>query len=446
MATVGRVHTSALDDYVRACDEQCGGIHNPAWASYVSDFELVFDTPVDVGLDPCSPEYLAQQLALHQEITGRSLDQGSNEPVPLPVDANALSVNPYNDNQIKPISGHAATVAMALRIAALPDGARVLDLGVGVGMSSEMMAYCGAKVDAVDINPMSVDLIGRRARRLNMDVTPHLGNFDSFEAPPGTYDAAFFFASLHHGVKPWEFLGKISKFLKPDGKIVFSGEPIQQFWWPDWGLRLDPESIYVSRKYGWFESGWSDLFLRRIFRDIGMHLELYPVEPRGIIEGSEVGVATLEVFPVEITQPTYVDFSSTGDGSPYAVRGWGITEPWGRWSSGRQSDLLFSLEGGAIWKLTIEVFPLVSEVWPRQIVEVLVGGREVGSYVLDMVDGSATMEATSTFAFEIDARHQTGRSVVTFRFPSAVKPSEIGRGEDHRLLAIGLVSATIEKV
>ncbi|MBU6296156.1 MAG: methyltransferase domain-containing protein, partial [Planctomycetes bacterium] len=46
----------------------------------------------------------------------------------------------------------------------LPPGASILDMGCGWGLSSEAMAFSGASVTAVDINPQFVELIEKRAK------------------------------------------------------------------------------------------------------------------------------------------------------------------------------------------------------------------------------------------------------------------------------------------
>ena len=76
-------------------------------------------------------------------------------------------------------------------------------------------------------------------------------------------------------MRVWETLKHCSQFLKADGKIVFAGEPINNTW-KHWGPRLDAESVFVARKYGWFENGWSEDFIAKAFDKAGLKLELFP--------------------------------------------------------------------------------------------------------------------------------------------------------------------------
>ena len=136
------------------------------------------------------------------------------------------------------------------------------------------MAFCGARVTAVDINPLFVDLITQRAARKNLPINARLSNFDDF-LDEDRYDLAVFYECLHHAVKPWETLQHIALHLNPNGKIAIAGEPIVDYW-QHWGIRTDCLSAYCVRKFGWFESGWSRDFITKAFDRAGFELHLTP--------------------------------------------------------------------------------------------------------------------------------------------------------------------------
>ena len=278
--------TDTLDDFVAECDAM-GGIASPTCRAATKHFRFVPITEVDVALDPFSDAYFKQQLNVYSEISGRTLDQDTGEITPLDVEARINTANPYGEDNIAFISKHCRTVLTALMVANVPPGARILDLGAGWGLSSEMMAYCGAEVTAVDINPGFIELIHRRTKRTGLLIKTIEGNFDTVE--PGTdFDMAFFYECLHHSVRPLDTLKRIADFLGPKGRIVFAGEPVNSIWWPHWGMRLDAESVYVMRKHGWFESGWSANFICECLRRAGFE----PVMLPGIgIDGNDICVA-----------------------------------------------------------------------------------------------------------------------------------------------------------
>ena len=157
-----------------------------------------------------------------------------------------------------------------------PAGARVLDLGCGWGLSTEMIGFTGAEVTAVDINPKFAELVDLRAMRQGRAVEVVCSNFDDLSLSGGRYDLVLFYECLHHAVKPWETLAHVADLVAPQGRIVLAGEPINAVWWRNWGLRLDALSVYCIRKFGWFESGWSEAFLHRMFSDLGWTLTLAP--------------------------------------------------------------------------------------------------------------------------------------------------------------------------
>jgi SAM-dependent methyltransferase len=195
-------------------------------------------------------------------------------------------------------------------ISNLPSSSKILDLGCGAGFTSEIMAYCGGSVDSIDINPENVNLINARAKRLGLNIVARVGAFDDLHLDK-KYDYIFFYECLHHAAKPWNLIDRLSKHIEEDGKIAFAGEPINSSWWPYWGLRLDLESLYMMRKYGWLESGWSEDFISKCFERAGLNLNLYPGV--GLNRGM-IGVATKKnIADRNILRPEIVGASVDGE-------------------------------------------------------------------------------------------------------------------------------------
>lgn len=303
--------TRDLDEFVDRCDEM-GGIASPECRVATKNFFYRPDTAVDIELDPFSEAYFNQQISVYSEISGRDLNQEAGEVSHINVDELVNTANPYGRQDIAFISKHCRTVLTALMVANPPAGARILDLGAGWGLSSEMMAYCGAKVTAVDINPHFVELITRRTERTGLPIEAICGNFDDVE-PGHDFDMALFYECLHHSIRPLETLKRVAEFVSPNGRIVFAGEPVNATWWPHWGMRLDAESVYVMRKHGWFESGWSSEFICECFRRAGFEPTMLP----GIgIDGNDICVAdrvdATNVPALAIPPSTYVQTSPAG--------------------------------------------------------------------------------------------------------------------------------------
>ena len=283
---IRHVTAEQLDDFIDWLDST-GGLEQPGFDAIQRAFVYVPDTQVDQSLDPYSDAYFDQMIALYEEVARRGLDQETGEMTAFDLPHHVQHPNPYASPAVDMMSGHVNAITAAIMRAALPPGAKVADLGCGWGMTSEILSFCGSTVTAVDINPDFVSLVQQRAARLGNGITAQQSNFDDLNLP-AEYDGAFFYECLHHAVKPWETLEKVAGFLKPDGKIFFAGEPINDLFWTHWGLRLDASAIYCIRKHGWFESGWSASFLSDMFHRMGWTLTLHPEVG---LRGGDVGVA-----------------------------------------------------------------------------------------------------------------------------------------------------------
>lgn len=98
-------------------------------------------------------------------------------------------------------------------ITGLPVGAKVLDLGCGVGRSSILMMEAGLAVDALDASPAFVGMAEEQ-----FGVTVRLGTFDDVDAD-AEYDGIFANFSLLHAPRSAmpAHLARIHRALKPDG-------------------------------------------------------------------------------------------------------------------------------------------------------------------------------------------------------------------------------------
>lgn len=286
MSTVGRIASADLDAFIEESDQR-GGVGAADFEAWSADFSIDLTTPIDESIDPFSSDYVDTQIAVYGELSGRAIDQEANELSTIDVPALVPMANPYGSQDVPFIARHARSILSSILVSDLPTAARVLDMGCGWGLSTEMFAFSGCLVDAVDINAQFAELVQQRALGRGYGVSTQNAAFDSFETDH-EYDLAFFYESLHHAIEPWTVLERVARHVKPGGKITIAGEPIQELWWRHWGLRLDAVSVYCIRKYGWFESGWSDSFIRDCFARVGFELTLFP----GVgINHTPIGVA-----------------------------------------------------------------------------------------------------------------------------------------------------------
>jgi 2-polyprenyl-3-methyl-5-hydroxy-6-metoxy-1,4-benzoquinol methylase len=284
-----KMHVRDLDKWIDELDQKGAGFaHDPE----DKNLDLVFDTHVNESLDPFSDEYFRHQKNLYEEIAGRKLDQLSGELYDISKLEIVDQPNPWGTKDIKFASKHVRAISAAIMMAKLQPESEVLDFGCGWGASSEILAFCGASVTSVDINPQFTNLIKSRAKKRNLSIQSFCSDFDNFTTNK-KFDLIFFYESLHHSVKVWETLEHCYSLLKPSGTIVFAGEPINNLW-KHWGVRLDPESVYAARKHGWFENGWSESFIASAFSRAGFTLELFPWTG---LDNGYIGVAGKTAYP-----------------------------------------------------------------------------------------------------------------------------------------------------
>ncbi len=263
------VNSDELDAFVQTSD-RLGGPGSSATRDYWKDFRYLPRVQVDTRLDPDAGVYMEQMLALYREMSGRTMDLATNELLSFDVQSLVHAYSPYASRPPGELALHYLRLAKIIRGAGLPLGARILDLGCGWGLSSEFLAQLGFQVHAVDLNPQFVALVQQRTRRLNLDVKVERALFEQVEPAAQSVDAALFYESFHHAPDPRPIVRNIAHGLKPGGCLMLAGEPIQEEFWPAWGLRLDALSVYCIRKFGWFESGFSRAYLARLLARHGL--------------------------------------------------------------------------------------------------------------------------------------------------------------------------------
>lgn len=116
---------------------------------------------------------------------------------------------------------------------ALPEGARILEIGTGTGHFARAAAKAGYRVTAVDVSPVMLQYAQSRAKADGLaDLQRfHHAGFLTLSFEPATFDAAASVAALHHLPDTWKAvaLANIHRVLRPGGRfilrdVVFSWE------------------------------------------------------------------------------------------------------------------------------------------------------------------------------------------------------------------------------
>lgn len=155
-----------------------------------------------------------------------------------------------------------------------PPPARLLDIGVGSGWTSELFARRGYEVVGLDISPDMIDLAKQRCHpNLSFQVC-------DYESGPiaSNFDVAVIYDSLHHAENEFLVVTNIFAALAPGGMLITVE--------PGAGHSQTADSIEVMRKYGTTEKDMPfslqiELMQRAGFRSVQQYARLsqLPLSP-----------------------------------------------------------------------------------------------------------------------------------------------------------------------
>jgi ubiquinone/menaquinone biosynthesis C-methylase UbiE len=111
-------------------------------------------------------------------------------------------------------------VPQMLRLGGSLDGSRVLEVGCGWGVSTDLILdeMGAAAVDALDLDPIMVD---KARQRLGGRAHVEVGDMTDLSAPDASYDAVMDFGAIHL-VPEWRrAASEVSRVLVPAGRYFF---------------------------------------------------------------------------------------------------------------------------------------------------------------------------------------------------------------------------------
>jgi len=104
-------------------------------------------------------------------------------------------------------------------------GARVLDLGAGLGESSVYFALRGADVTMADLSPEMVALAADLGKHHGVRISTLVGAAETIEAPSSSFDVVYMANLLHHVTDRDQLFRTVRRVLKPGGRF-FSWDPL----------------------------------------------------------------------------------------------------------------------------------------------------------------------------------------------------------------------------
>lgn len=122
-------------------------------------------------------------------------------------------------------------------------GARVLEIGCGMGLHTELLARAGAEVTAVDLSPTSVAATRQRMKLKNLNAL--VVHADAEQLPFGSksFDFAWSWGVIHHSSRTGRIVREIARVIKPEGEcriMVYNraGMPARVAYFKDYLFKL----------------------------------------------------------------------------------------------------------------------------------------------------------------------------------------------------------------
>lgn len=106
--------------------------------------------------------------------------------------------------------------------AGLPAGARVLDLGAGIGRHALALARAGMRVAALDASAQSVKVIGLAAQAAGLELDMRQGAMTDLPFDDGAFDHVLSWNVIYHGDEAVvaRTLAEVRRVLRPGGTFM----------------------------------------------------------------------------------------------------------------------------------------------------------------------------------------------------------------------------------
>lgn len=233
------------------------------------------------SLDPFCNEYRAKVFSIYEQLKDERGYNAEKDEIlgPEYETSTARTVSPWNLRDTQHFSEFLLSWGQIFKFLDTNGNQKILEYGPGSGQIILMLARLGFDVYGVDINARYLDIIREQADLYNLDISLEKNVFGKgFDG--ARFDRIIFFEAFHHSFDFMETLKDLKSKLSIDGYIIFCGEPIAKSVFDGipypWGPRMDGLSVYVTRKFGWMELGFTHDFFVEALRRSGFDVEFVP--------------------------------------------------------------------------------------------------------------------------------------------------------------------------
>lgn len=98
-------------------------------------------------------------------------------------------------------------------------GKRVLEIGCGLGLHSELMAAAGARLTAIDLTPRAVGLTRKRLALKGLEADVRVMDAEHMEFPENEFDFVWSWGVIHHSAHTERIVGEVYRVLKTGGEF-----------------------------------------------------------------------------------------------------------------------------------------------------------------------------------------------------------------------------------
>jgi hypothetical protein len=153
-------------------------------------------------------------------------------------------------------------------------------------------------------------------------------------------------------------------------------------------------------------------------------------------------IKPITVKPVQLSYGDQIHFSQNSFGKSLLAYGWADPEGWGVWSDSKNSLIFIPVnptQSQFIKTIEVEAIPFLDDHHPTQRIDVRVNDGPIQSFDLNKHD-------QNYFSIRIDQSVTNQDFIkIDFHFPNARRATVLNFDADSRLLAVGLIRATLKK-